>query len=511
MLDGKKFNWERYSELIGLATRFIDHTIDVNNFPLDKIKETTLKTRPIGLGNMGLAHVLFKKEIPYNSEKAFKFTEEVNRYETLRSMQESVEMAKEVVNKWKVNNYPVEIAMDDPRGTKEPKGAYPAFDYDLFMKANARFFTKNCREIDVKKLADDIKKYGIRNSSFTSIAPTGSISFIADVSSGMEPVFGLAYYRKIEQITKEKEYDSVFMSDPIFEEYLNKNFDEKTRLKILAEVADNNGSCQTCNDIPEDMRKVFVTATDLTPKEHLYILEAVANNVSLSVSKTINLPSDIDKKEISDVFLDAHDKGIIGVTVYREGSRQGILVHNDTQINSASITSIIERNAPKRPKDLPCEIHRVMYQGKMWIVFVGMYEDKPFEVFAGAIEDVNIPKAITNGHIVKQKSQHYSFLYDDEVIVNNIGKTFANKEHDAFARVISQELRHFIPLKFIVDVLNKSEGGITHFSKVIARTLKKYIPDGEDAGKCQQCGSKLVYFEGCMKCSNLECGFSKCG
>jgi ribonucleoside-diphosphate reductase alpha chain len=491
MLDGSKFNWERFKELIKETTRFIDHAIDVNNYPLEKIKKITLDTRPIGLGTMGLAHILFKKRIPYNSEKAIKFSEELFRYLTLVSMQESVKLSKE------------------DGGTKTKSGddigrfgAYPAFDYNLFMKANERFFTKNCRDIDIDQLKKEIKKYGVRNSCFTSQAPTGTISFLANVSSGIEPVFGLVYSRKIEKLNKE--YEVVYLSDPIFEEYLNENFTPEIKDKILKEVSENNGSCQNCKNIPEDIRKIFVTAGDLKPMEHLDVLEAVANNISLSASKTINMSSTATKEEVAEVFLEAYKRGIIGTTVYRDGCREGILVHNNAVIKTL-------RDAPKRLKELPCEIHRVTYQGKMWIVFVGLYEDKPFEVFAGAVEDVNIPKNITEGFIVKQKSSHYSFKYDGEIIVNNIMKTFSNKEHDDRARSISLELRHSIPLKYIVGILNKSEGDVTHFSKVIARTLKKYISDGEDAGKCQQCGSKLIYYDGCIKCSNPECGFSKCG
>lgn len=493
MLDGKKFNWERFENTIVQATRFINTTLDINNYPLEKIKETTLKVRAIGIGVMGLAHMLYQKGIPYNSEKAIQLTEDIMRYLTLRSMKESVELCKELCEKTHLN-----VQYND-----DMCYAYPAFDYDLFMKANERFFTKNCRNVNIEELKEDIKKYGIRNSATTSIAPTGSISFIANVSGGIEPVFALSYSRKIEKLNKE--YDIVYIADPFFETYLNTNFDENTKIKILKEVTENSGSCQKCSDIPEDIRKIFVTAEDLLPSEHLNILEATALNISLSASKTVNMKSSCTKEEVAEVFLDAHRRGIIGVTVYRDGSREGILLHNES---ISEQDSIIERHAPKRPRKLPCDVHKVMYQGKTWVVFVGLLKDKPYEIFAGAIEDVNIPKSILTGNLIKRKSRHYSFEYEDEIIVDDIGKTFANKSQDAFARSVSMSLRHGAPVVYVVETLNKSEGDITSFSKVLARTLKKYVEDGLDAGKCPQCGTRMQYKEGCVCCP--ACGNSRC-
>jgi len=488
LVEGKKFNWDEFEEIIVKATRFINSTIDKNKFPIKKIKEVTLKTRPIGLGVMGLAHALYKKEIPYNSDKAFKFTEEVIRYLTLRSMQESVELSK-------------------------IEGSYEAFDYDLFIKANERFFKhKSCRNINIEELRSDIKKHGIRNSCCTSIAPTGSIAYIAEVSGGIEPVFALSYSRKIETGIKEgvKQYDVVCIGDSVFEKYLIDNFDDKIKQKILKEVSENKGSCQKCKDIPDDMKKVFLTAGDLTPMEHLSILEATAVNVSLSASKTINLPSNATKEDVAGVFLDAHKRGIIGVTVYRDGCREGILIHDSDKKDK--IEGIVYRAIPKRPPTLPCEIHRVMYQGHKWIVFVSLMEGKPFEMFAGAVDDVCIPKKIEDGFIKRQGTKHYSFEYDDEVLINNIGKSFYNKEHDAFARSISLHLQSGVPLDEVLIMLNKAEGDVTHFAKVLARTLKKYVEDGLDAQEvCPTCGSKLRFSEGCLKCSDIGCGYSKCG
>ena len=482
LVHNKKFDWEKFEEIIIKATRFLDKVIDANKFPIKKIKDITLKIRPLGAGEMGVAHALYKKEIPFNSDKGYKFIEEVTRYLTLRSMQESVELAKE-------------------------NGAYEAFDYNTYMKANERFFTKDCRNIDIEKLKKDIKKYGVRNSVTTSIAPTGTIAFIADASSGIEPVFALTYSRKIEK--GDKEYETVFISDPVFEEYLKKNFTEEQQFTILQQISDNKGSCQKCELIPEAMRKVFVVAGDITPSEHLESLARAAINCSTSVSKTINLPNDIPKEEVAKVYIDAYKKGIIGVTVYRDGCREGILVH---KIDDRP-TKITYHHAPKRQKKVACDVHRITYKGEKWIAFVGLTEEQqPFEVFCGKIDEVNLSKHIEKGFVIKNTSGHYSFEYDDEVLVKDIMKTFNNEDNDDFARAISLALRSGVMIEHVCDTLNKSKGDITKFSKILARILKIYIKDGTTAsGKCEICGSKLLYTDGCIKCSSPECSWNKCG
>jgi ribonucleoside-diphosphate reductase alpha chain len=496
LVEKGKFQWDKFEKLTVKGVRALNAVLDQNFYPLDKIEKITLKTRPIGLGYMGLASALLKMKIPYNSKEALNFVKEMNYYLTLRGMQESIELAKEY------KQYQLE---KDSKyqfiANQGSIGGYEKFDYDLFIKANERFFTqKKCRNIDINQLLEDLKQYGIRNSSITSIAPTGTISTIAGVSGGVEPIFALSYARKITNQDK----DVFYINDPIFDEYLTQNFDDKTKEKILKEVSENKGSCQKCKDIPEEMKKVFITAGDLTPKEHLDMLEIAANYTSLSVSKTINMPENISKDLISEVFLDAHKRGIIGVTCYREGSREGVLVYKDQNKNKFSFT-----HAPKRPYKLPCEVHRVTVKGKQWVVFIGILEGKPFEAFAGEISNVNLPKTITKGIIVKEKSRVYSFEYEGEYLIRDICKVFYNNEHDDFARLVSFGLRHSGASPYIVETLNKSAGDVTCFSKAIARTLKKYIPDGTHLGNvCPVCGEKIVYNEGCQAC--ISCGYSKC-
>jgi ribonucleoside-diphosphate reductase alpha chain len=262
VLENGEFSWEKLNMLVQKSTIFLNNVIDKNRFPIEKIRKVTKATRPIGLGVMGLAHALYKMKIPYNSKKAKSFTEKLIYTMTIDSMKVSISLAKE-------------------------HGSYKEFDFDTFVEANNRFFiSKLMSEKDRKYILDSLKKYGCYNSSQTSIAPTGSISTIAETSSGMEPVFALTYQRRVEKI--DKEYDIMYITDPIFEKYLDDNFDDKKKKKILEEISSNKGSCQKCRDIPDEIKKIFVVAGDLTAMEHLDILEAVSKNTSLSVSKCVS-------------------------------------------------------------------------------------------------------------------------------------------------------------------------------------------------------------------------------
>jgi len=477
--EKKEFNWDKLEDLVVKSLIFINNTFEVNQFPLDKIKETTLKIRPVGLGVMGLGHLLYKLEIPYNSDEATLLTEDIIKYITLRGMQESIEIAKK-------------------------EGSYEAFDKDLFFKANKRFFNKSYNRLNVKQIKKDIENYGIRNSTITSIAPTGTISFISETSSGIEPVFALSYARKIEK--EKKVYDKVYLNDPVFDIYIKENFNETEQEEISKYITNNKGSCKGCPSIPKKMQKVFVVAGDLNSMEHLDILEVVANNISMSVSKTINLPKEADKKQVSDVYIDAYKRNIIGVTCYRDGSREGILVHNNNE------DSIIERGAPKRPKELPCHIYRITVHGEKWIVFVGLFQNHPYEIFSGKVDLVDIPSNIEEGVLIKIKKGLYQFKHNEEILIKDITKLFTSGAEEALTRQISTNLRHGTPIDFIIQQLEKSHGTVVDFNKSILRALKKYLKEGADSGMvCPECGNKLVFFDGCKKCSNLECTVQFCG
>ena len=484
--DGE-FDWVEFERLTRNATHYLNNVIDVNDFPIAKIKDVTLKVRPIGLGAMGYAHMLYRLCIPFNSPEANELCNKIFEKLTMFSMDESCMIAMETGQ------------------------VYPAFDYDLFMKANERFF----KDGKYKQLASEIKAHGIANSCFTSIAPNGSIGYIADMTTGgIEPVFALTYARRIEKL--DKQYEVVYITDPIFEEYLNNNFDAKTKEKILAQVADNKGSCQKVQEIPENMRKVFVVASDLTPMEHLESLATVAKNTSLSVSKTINLPSNATKEEISDVYLRAHELGVIGVTVYRDGCREGVLVHKVDENNQ---DVIIKTNAPKRPKSLPCHVYRVNIlnkinnQSEKWIIFVGLLNDEPYEIIAGKINGHDFDPSITEGEMIKTKlngKKVYQFVKDGNVLCEDVMSVYMNELREYSTRLMSLALRHGASVEHLQTVLRKS-GTIVDFNQAIVRAISKYVKEVSNKERCPVCNSEMRYVEGCVKCSSPDCSFSKCG
>jgi len=488
-------DWALLQNVVAKGTRFLNSAIDNNMYPIEKIKEITTKIRPIGLGVMGLADMLYLLKIPYNSQEAFDLVEEISRFITLKSMETSVEMAK------------------------ENGKAYDNFDHDLFIKVNKRFFDKPCRNIDLQKILSDLKEYGVYNSCFTSYAPTGSISTIAETSGGIEPVFSLLFTRRVEQLNGK--YTEIYVVDKAFEQYIDENLADKKE-EIYKHISSNKGSCQKCDLIPEKDRRVFVVAGDLTPVEHLNILEASANNVSLSVSKTINMPSDAKESDVEQVFLEAHKRGIIGVTVYRDGARGlGILMHSKEEKKEDVIQDA--PHAPRRPKVLPCDIHHVKITKKLdkvrsfeYLVLIGLYKDgKPYEVFA--VENGILDKKFVYGEVTKTRISKNKAKYDLKAIiknedgteqiqeVNDITKDTSEME-DLITRQVSMELRHGIPVEYVVHQLEKS-GDIGSFNKAIMRAMKKYIKNNSVSSlnycpKCEEKGekNKMVYMEGCLYC-----------
>lgn len=253
-------------------------------------------------------------------------------------------------------------------------------------------------------------------------------------------------------------------------------------------------------------------------------IQAVAQKwVCHSISKTCNLPKDVTKELVSQVYMAAWKSGCKGFTIYREGSRDGVLISKE-ESKANSTPKIIEHSAPKRPVEIPCEIHHTTVQGEKWAIFVGLLDGKPYEVMGGLANFVQIPRSVKTGKIVKRngpknpKAQydlHFGPEGDDETIIKNIGNVFQNQVHGAFTRTISLALRHGTPVQFIVEQLTKGsdeDSDLFSFSKVVSRVLKKYIPDGIKPASTKSCpnceNGQLVYKDGCPIC--LSCGYSKC-
>lgn len=251
-------------------------------------------------------------------------------------------------------------------------------------------------------------------------------------------------------------------------------------------------------------------------------MQAAAQNwVCHAISNTTNLPADIDVETVKDVYMTGWTLGCKGVTVYRDGSRSGVLVSSEAKPDDPDFK---ENSAPKRPKELSCDVHQVSISGEPWTILIGLLEGKPYEIFGGKSEYVEIPRKYKEGHLIKRPRKTMNSIYDlkfgesgNEVIVKDIVKIFDNPNHSAFTRTLSLALRHGAPVHYICEQLQKDrDADLFSFSKVIGRCLKKYIADGTKPGNgaiscnCEtKDQSNIVYQEGCATC--LSCGYAKCG
>ncbi|MCY4491893.1 MAG: adenosylcobalamin-dependent ribonucleoside-diphosphate reductase [Thaumarchaeota archaeon] len=297
--DGEyEFDWQRYEETIRKTTRFLDNIIDVNNYPVEEINVASKESRRIGLGVMGVADLLYKLRIPYNSKEGYDLQSKLSEALTYYSMEESVALAKSR------DEFPL------CSKTEYPEGKIPVAGYYEKPKESHSF------EWDA--LIEKIKKYGIRNVLTTTVAPTGTLSMIADCSNGMEPAFALVFEKRVT-------VGRFFYTNKIVEEVLKENglyTDE-----ILAKIADNYGSLKGIPEIPEWMQRIFVTAMDIHWSDHLVAQAVWQDWIGNAIAKTINMPYDVTAEDVKSAYLLAHELGLKGITVYRDGSRHKQVLH----------------------------------------------------------------------------------------------------------------------------------------------------------------------------------------
>jgi len=224
---------------------------------------------------------------------------------------------------------------------------------------------------------------------------------------------------------------------------------------------------------------------------------------------TVNLPNDYPYEDFKNVYMDAWKSNLKGITTYRMGTMSSVVTAKNEDAEKETVEDILVRKSPKRPEELVCHVYKIKVKGDDWVVFIGIYKDYPYEVFAGKELDVALPSKIKEGLLIKRGKGKYAFSYDGEVLIKDVKKLFENKEQEALTRQISLNLRHGTPLNYIIEQLSKSNGTIVDFSKSIIRALKKYIKEEETGSKCPSCDAITFYIEGCETCRN--CGWSKCG
>jgi len=293
-----EFDWQRYEEIIRKTTKFLDNIIDVNNYPVKEITIASKESRRIGLGVMGVADLLYKLRIPYNSKEGYDLQAKLSEALTYYSMEESVALAKSR------GGFPL------CSKTEYPEGKIPVSGY--YEKP------KESHSYEWDALIEKIKKYGIRNVLVSTVAPTGTLSMIADCSNGMEPAFALVFEKRVT-------VGRFFYTNKIVEEVLKENglySDE-----LLAKIADNYGSLKGLDEIPQWMQDVFVTAMDIHWADHLMAQAVWQDWIGNAIAKTINMPYDATVEDVKSAYLLAHELGLKGITVYRDGSRHKQVLH----------------------------------------------------------------------------------------------------------------------------------------------------------------------------------------
>jgi ribonucleoside-diphosphate reductase alpha chain len=503
------FNFKKFYETVYESQRLMDDLVDlelehidtilskVNNDPEpDYIKQVEIDTwkllqkagekgRRTGLGFTALADTVAALGLKYDSDESLEVIEKIMKTKCEAEFTSSIDMAIE-------------------RGT--------FYNFDPTIEKTSEFI--QMLELEMPTLYERMMKHGRRNISLSTVAPTGTLSMLSQSSSGIEPVFLLSYKRRRKVNPQDKKAKVDFV-DPMgdswqeFEIYHHK-------LKLWMEVSGETditkspyyGSC----------------ASEIDWLKRIKLQAIVQKYTTHSISSTINLPNNVSVENVGEIYMEAWKHGLKGITVYRDGSRSGILITNEKKENEKNNDRIIESIAPARPEKIEAEIIRFMNHDEKWIAFVGLINGKPYEIFTGkSVDAFVIPHWVNKGFIIKvnveNQMKRYDFQYIDKenykVTIEGLSRSF-NKEYWNYAKLISGVLRHGMPIPQVVDLvenLNLHNESINTWKNGIERTLKKFIPNGTAAKDkvCNSCGDPdgLIYEEGCLKCKS--CGQSKCG
>ncbi|MHA2402823.1 MAG: adenosylcobalamin-dependent ribonucleoside-diphosphate reductase [Candidatus Kariarchaeaceae archaeon] len=453
------------------------------------IRQAALNGRRTGLGITGLGDALAMLGQRYGSDDSIQTTEEIYKWLTLASYEESIQLAKE-------------------------RGAFPIWDLDA--ERNHQFISRVLSEL-MPEVIEDYKKYGRRNIANTTTAPAGSVSCLTQTTSGIEPAFML-YYKRRKKVQGDEE---VMFVDDVGDKWTEFNvYHHKFQEWVAATDADCDWDLENETDVVVSHSPYAgATANEIDWRAKVKLQSVAQKWICHAISNTTNLPADIDVETVKDIYMMGWELGCKGVTVYRDGSRSGVLISADEKQEEETTISV--RHAPKRPELLECDIHHTSIKGQKWIVLVGLLDGKPYEVIGGEAQQIEIPRKHKTGLLTKRVFKTQNSKYDltigegeDTLTVKDVVSVFDNPNHAGYTRVISTSLRHGVPVQFLVEQMQKDkEADLFSFSKVIARCLKNYIIDGTAVSDkdCPSCGASgsLVYQEGCVTCSS--CGYGKCG
>ena len=517
------FNYAKFNKHVQMAQRMMDDIIDLELEKIDKIlekiekdpesieikrteltlwkkiKEKCIEGRRTGVGITAEGDMLAALGIRYGSDEGIDFSENIQKTLALNAYRSSVDMARD-------------------------RGSFPI--YDALREENNPFINR-IKDADPELYADMVK-YGRRNIALLTIAPTGTTSLMTQTTSGIEPAFMVSYKRrrKVNPNDKSVKIDFTDEVGDTWQEYhvFHHNF---------AVWMEKNGYSkeQAATMSEEELQKIIAqspyykaTANDVDWVNKVKMQGKIQKWVDHSISVTVNIPEETTEEMVAQIYVTGWESGCKGMTVYRDGSRSGVLISDKKKKKKEKDDEFSETRAPKRPQVLEAKVIKFINENnEKWIAVVGLYNNRPYEIFTGRAEDsFMILQFVDKGWVIKTKCEdgknRYDFQYKDKdgykVTIEGLSRTFS-QEYWNYAKLISGVLRHGMPIPYVVELvddLHLSGEMLNTWKNGVVRALKQFVPDGTKPSNavCPNCQEpQLVYEEGCLNCKS--CGHSKCG
>lgn len=526
-----EFNFELFKQHVAMAQRLMDDIIDLEQEKIDriikkiqsdpqseevkhtelhlweKIKYKTAQGRRTGVGITAEGDMIAALGLRYGTEEATDMAVKVQRTLALSAYRSSVKMAKE-------------------------RGAFPV--YDTAREAKNPFILR-IREYDAELYAE-MQQYGRRNIACLTIAPTGTTSLMTQTTSGIEPVFMPVYKRrrKVNPNDPQVHVDFVDETGDSFEEFIVYHPKFLTWMKVQGLDTEKHYTQEEVDELVARSPYYKATANDVDWLMKVRMQGAIQKWVDHSISVTVNLPNQVDEELVNRLYVEAWRSGCKGCTIYRDGSRAGVLVSTqkidkkekkEEEEKGSKAAMLLPQVTERRPSELECDVVRFQNNKEKWVAFVGLLDGYPYEIFTGLQDDeegIVLPKTVTKGRIIKRilpdGSKRYDFQFQNKrgykMTVEGLSEKF-NKEYWNYAKLISGVLRYRMPIENVVKLVNSLQlesENINTWKVGVSRALKKYVTDGTEAKgqKCPNCGHEtLVYQEGCLICKH--CGASRCG
>ena len=522
------FDFDLFKKHVALAQRIMDDIIDLELEKIEKIMEKIDSDpesievkgaerhlwekiyrksgmgRRTGVGITGEGDMLAAMGLRYGTEEASDFSEKVHKTIALAAYRSSINMAKE-------------------------RGAFEI--YDTKREKNNPFINR-LKEAD-PELYEEMVKYGRRNIACLTIAPTGTTSLMTQTTSGIEPVFMPVYKRrrKVNPNDTNVHIDFIDETGDAFEEYIVFHHKFLTWMKINGYDPDKRYTQEEIDELVAKSPYYKATSNDVDWLMKVKMQGRIQKWVDHSISVTINLPNNVDEELVNRLYVEAWRSGCKGCTVYRDGSRAGVLLSTkkkeEKKADTAAVDKLLKRPqvVEVRPKVLEADVVRFQNNKEKWVAFVGLLDGRPYEIFTGLQDDeegILLPRSVTHGRIIKNYDEdgvkHYDFQFENKrgykMTIEGLSEKF-NKEYWNYAKLISGVLRWQMPIDQVIKLvgsLQLDSENINTWKNGVERALKKYVQDGTEAKgvKCPNCGNEtLVYQEGCLICKT--CGSSRCG